>query len=76
VVGWIVARLARLRFPTLFCITALLFVVDLVVPDVIPLADEILLGLVAALLGSLKRRDEAPGGRDSSQRIGRRGSGL
>lgn len=60
-VGWVVARLARLRFPTLFGITAALFVADLVVPDVIPFFDEILLGVAAALLGSwrAKRRPEA-----------------
>jgi hypothetical protein len=55
-VSWLVARFARLRFPTLFAVTASLFVVDLVVPDVIPLADEILLGLGTALLGSLRAR--------------------
>ncbi len=45
-----------LRFPKLFAITATLFLVDLVVPDVIPFADEILLALITALLGSLKKR--------------------
>jgi hypothetical protein len=60
-VGWIATRLARLRFPTLFGITAALFVADLVVPDVIPFFDEILLGVAAALLGSwhAKRRPDA-----------------
>ena len=37
--GW--AR--RLRFPTLFRITAALFAVTLVVPDPIPFVDELLL---------------------------------
>jgi hypothetical protein len=44
-----------LRFPTLFWITAGLFVVNLVIPDVVPFADELLLGLLALLFGSLKR---------------------
>jgi hypothetical protein len=51
-VGWFVARLARLRFPVLFLIAAALFVLDLAVPDVIPFADEVLLGLATALLAS------------------------
>jgi hypothetical protein len=54
---------AKLRFPTLFAITACLFVVDLVIPDVIPFADELLLGLGTLLLGSLRKRRE--GGRHS-----------
>jgi hypothetical protein len=55
-IGWIVARLAQLRFPRLFAITAALFVVDLIVPDFIPLADELLLGLATALLASWRDR--------------------
>jgi len=51
-VGWIVARFTRLRFPVLFAISAALFAVDLVVPDVIPFVDEILLGLATALLAT------------------------
>jgi hypothetical protein len=56
VIAWIVARLARLRFPTLFLITGALFLVTLVVPDAIPFADEILLGLGTALLGRVRKR--------------------
>lgn len=56
VIGWVVARLARLRFPTLFVVTALLFVVNLFLPDPVPLVDEILLGLATALLGSWRTR--------------------
>lgn len=51
----------RLRFPTLFLLTAAVFVADLFFPDAIPLVDEILLGLATALLGSWKRRS---GGKD------------
>ncbi|MGH7541884.1 MAG: DUF6116 family protein, partial [Gemmatimonadota bacterium] len=43
---------SRLRFPRLFFLTAVLFAVDLFLPDVIPFADEILLGLGTALLGA------------------------
>jgi hypothetical protein len=56
IVGWLVARLARLRFPTLFLLTAGLFLLDLLVPDLVPLADELLLGLATALLGSWRKR--------------------
>ena len=55
-IGWVVARLTRLRFPVLFLISAALFVVDLVVPDFIPFADEVLLGLATALLASWRTR--------------------
>lgn len=55
-VGLIVRYLSSLRFPRLFALVALLFVADLALPDVIPLVDEILLGLGAALLGSWKER--------------------
>lgn len=63
-VGWFVARLARLRFPVLFLIAAALFVLDLAVPDVIPFADEVLLGLATALLASWRAR-RVPAGEDA-----------
>ena len=46
----------RMRFPTLFFVTATLFVVDLMIPDMIPFVDELLLGLGTLVLGSLRRR--------------------
>lgn len=51
VLGW--AR--RLRFPTLFKVTAALFAVTLVVPDPIPFVDELLLGMGTLLLAGWKR---------------------
>ena len=50
----------KLRFPTLFLVTAGLFLLDLLIPDMIPLVDEILLGLGALLLSSWKRRSPPP----------------
>ncbi len=44
---------SQLRFPYLFLLTAGLFVADLLIPDAIPFADEILLGLIAVLLTPL-----------------------
>jgi hypothetical protein len=45
----------RLRFPQLFILTAGLFLLDLIVPDFIPHADEILLGLLTLLFASWRR---------------------
>jgi hypothetical protein len=50
--------LSRLSFPRLFAVTAALFAIDLVVPDIIPFADEILLGLGTLLLASFRRRKD------------------
>lgn len=50
--------LGRLSFPRLFMVTAALFLIDLVVPDLVPLADELLLGMGALLLASWKKRKE------------------
>ncbi len=52
--------LAGLEFPTLFVVAAALFAVDLVVPDMIPFADEILLGLATLILGRMKQRKAMP----------------
>ena len=53
--GPFLAFAARLRFPTLFWITAGIFLVDLLVPDFIPFADEILLGLATLILSNLQK---------------------
>ena len=60
----------RLRFPQLFALTAGLFLLDLVVPDLIPFVDEILLGLLTLLFANWRRKrtepvrtDSRPGGR-------------
>ena len=55
-IGWFIGRVTRLRFPVLFVLSAALFAIDLVVPDFIPFADELLLGLATALLGSWRTR--------------------
>ena len=58
IIAPLIAYLTRLRFPALFGITAVLFILDFFIPDVLPFVDEILLGLGAALLGSWKKRKE------------------
>lgn len=50
---------SRLKFPQLFGVLLALFLFDLFVPDFIPLIDEILLGLGAALFGLWRERTPA-----------------
>jgi hypothetical protein len=67
VIGGLVTRFAAgLRYPTLFGLVAALFVIDLLVPDLIPFIDEILLALGTLLLGSLRRRRAPPPDPDGS----------
>ena len=47
---------SKLRFPKLFVLVLLLFLVDLVVPDFIPFFDEIILGLLSVMLGMLRKK--------------------
>lgn len=47
-----------LKFKQLFIIVASLFVLDLLVPDMIPMIDEIILGLLTVLLANIK--NESP----------------
>ena len=66
-IGGLVTRFAAgLRYPTLFGLVAALFVIDLLVPDLVPFIDEILLALGTLLLGSLRRRRAPPLDPDSS----------
>jgi hypothetical protein len=53
--GRLMQYASRLRFPKLFAVAGLVFIVDLFFPDTIPFADEILLGLITLLLGGLKK---------------------
>ena len=47
---------SNLRFPRLLAVTVLLFVIDLLFPDMVPFVDEILLGLISLLFASLRKR--------------------
>jgi len=55
VLGW----LRRLSYPRLFMLTAVLFGLNLLVPDPLPLVDELLLGLVTLLLAGRKRHSRS-----------------
>lgn len=46
----------KLRYPTLFKITAALFLLSVIFPDPIPFVEEILFGLGTLLLANWKRR--------------------
>lgn len=48
----------KLRYPTLFKFTAVLFALSMLVPDPIPFLDEILFGLGTLLLANWKRRKD------------------
>jgi hypothetical protein len=56
VIAPVLGFLSRLKYPQLFKLTAVLFAVDLLVPDMVPFADELLLGLATLLLGNWKQR--------------------
>lgn len=58
--GLVLRYAGRLRFPYLFVLTGLVFVADLLVPDLLPFADEILLGLLTVLFGSWRKRRGQP----------------
>lgn len=49
----------RLRYPTLFKLTAGLFVLTLFIPDPIPFVDELVLGFGTLLLANWKSRNAA-----------------
>lgn len=47
--------LGRLRHPQLFVVTGILLVVNVLIPDVVPFIDELLLAALTLWLGSRKR---------------------
>jgi hypothetical protein len=66
-VGGLSRWAAGLRFPWLLALSAAVFLLDLAIPDLIPFADEILLGLATVVLGSIRRR-RAPDADPESER--------
>jgi uncharacterized membrane protein YdfJ with MMPL/SSD domain len=59
--GIIMRWAARLRFPYLLALTLVVFVVNVFVPDALPFADEIVLGLFSVLLASLRKKKPEDG---------------
>jgi hypothetical protein len=58
VMGIVVKWASGLRFPYLLLITGLLFAANLFIPDFIPFADEIIMGLVTVFLANLKKKPD------------------
>ncbi len=54
----IIGFLGRLSFPRLFLLAGALWALDMVIPDFIPLIDELLLGIGTLLLASLRKRKD------------------
>lgn len=67
-VGVLLKRLARLRFPWLFVAVVVLAVADLLTPDPIPFLDELTLGAIALLLAAWRKPADADSGRDPALR--------
>ncbi len=53
--GPIMGFASRLRFPTLFAITLGLWALNMLIPDPLPLIDEIVMGLVTLMLATWKK---------------------
>jgi len=51
---------ANMRFPQLFAFTGTLFVLDVLVPDLIPFVDELLLGLLTLMLATWRKERPSP----------------
>jgi len=58
IAGIIVRWASRLRFPYLVLLTTVLFILNLFIPDALPLADELIMGLVTVLLASLRKKPD------------------
>ena len=56
--GPVLGFFSKLSFPRLFALTAALFAIDLVVPDLVPFVDELLLGLGTLLLANFRKRKD------------------
>jgi len=54
-VGWFLNYARKLKHPQLFKWISALFLIDLLVPDLVPFVDEILLGLATLFLASWKK---------------------
>ena len=50
----------RLKFKNLFFLTLGLFVFDMLIPDFIPMVDEIILGLLTLVLANMKKNERLP----------------
>ena len=58
--GPIMGFASRLKFPTLFFITLGLWAINMVIPDPLPLIDEIVMGLLTLMLATWKNGRPPP----------------
>lgn len=58
--GPIMGFASRLRFPTLFAITLGLWALNMIIPDPVPVIDEIVMGLLTLMLATWKKRKDLP----------------
>lgn len=76
IVTALLAWAKTLRFQQLFWLTGALFIADLIVPDMVPFADEALLGLMTLLFASWKdkRSPNESGGSTTSIEVDSEGN--
>jgi hypothetical protein len=55
IISMLLAYADKLKFKNLFLVTLTLFIIDFLVPDMIPMIDEIILGLLAIVLANWKK---------------------
>ena len=65
-IEWLTGYASGLRFPVLFAVVGAVFLLDLLIPDFIPFADEVLLGLLTVLIGSF-RAQRGPAGAEGTR---------
>lgn len=65
-IGLLLVYANRLKFKNLFLITLGLFIFDLLIPDFIPMIDEIILGLLTLILANWKK-DTVPDRQDEQR---------
>lgn len=61
IINLFLAYASQLRFRNLFLLITGLFIIDLLVPDTIPMIDEIILGLIAIILANWKKDKQEQG---------------
>jgi len=61
--GPILRWFGKLSYPRLFAVAGFLFLADMLIPDVIPFADELLLGLGTLLLANWKKKEPGASGK-------------
>ena len=55
IISMFLAYADKLKFKNLFLVTLTLFIIDFLVPDMIPMIDEIILGLLAVVRANWKK---------------------